>query len=197
MSGDQVTEVLSVPTKVSYTAVEQLMKMVLNNYLTVFIAFFVVDYLVTMWDSTAAASSWRANTQGENARTALDYLFGFQGSANGMLRWGILGLTFVFATRYSVRRWGTNAIALSGPVSVFVLALIVKYLFNLASKPGLDCIYDGEGAPRADLSWGDATLCYIDNVNTYMFLGDRGDNDSNIYVLLGSFVGLLLALRVV
>jgi hypothetical protein len=188
---DQVTQLISMPTKATYTAVEELMKMVLNSYAIVFLAFFVIDYLVTMWDSTAAASSWRANTQGENVRNALDHLFGFRESADGMLRWGILTLTFVYATYYSVRRWGTSAIALSGPVSVFLAAVLVKYLMNLGEKPGeVTC-------SNTNLSWGDATWCYIDNVNTHMFIGDEVNNNTNVFILLVCFVCLLLAYRVV
>lgn len=178
-----VKTVATLPITVADTTLRTLFRTFMYNFGVYFIVYIAIDYFVHLWDTTALFASWRANSQGEKLRSTLDKLYGFESNIDGLFHYLLVLMIFIIIGYSSYMRYGFSVYYLTGPSMVYLLGCAVYYIMKLANQPNCE-----------DNSVGCQTSYYIQNLNTYFFIDDNGDNDIIIYHLLGLFMGTMLAI---
>lgn len=186
MSSKQVIEA---PWSITKNIVDSGMKMLTPTFLQFILAFFVIDFFVYMWDYAAVFQPWRDNAQAEKVRKTLDTSFSTEQDSNGRLF--ILALVYGIAAYISAKKYGRNVKALSGPVAIAVICILIQYFMRLGDKFQME---NGDDSCNGDTSVGCEIQFWVSSWINQVFLGDQYDNDTNTIIVVATLLGYMASI---
>lgn len=184
----QTGELVSQSAGMSYKLTKDLLDKV-RPFFQFFLAFVVLDYLMTMWDNSDLFSSWRSNNTANQIKSTLDNYFGANNADLG--RGVIIMLLYACVTYVSSRKYAKSVLSVSGPMTLALSAGVVQVVLRLTTK--YSGSYNTPSGVCEDNSVGCTTWDWLSKWTDLMLGYNNNDDYTSVPIILGMVAGFLTA----